>query len=253
LGKSINKNSRVFGFNKDREGLISRYLYESKNWNYHLNRTKEYILEAANKSEKNICMILGSGWMLDIPIDELHQIFNTVILVDISHPKQIKHKLKKYPKVKIVRDDISGVLEFIKNEEIYKSENICNELNNAYEFNLINDHKPDLTISLNLLSQIAYFPVKFAEQRFDIDGQTSDLLTECIQKLHLGKLPKNKSIIITDYYQYEYNFKDVLLNESSRLKVDLPEINKEWLWDFDLSGNYINRRKVKFKVAALQV
>ncbi len=41
-----------FGFNKDKEGLITRYLFEKKNWETHIYNTKNYILESAENKKK---------------------------------------------------------------------------------------------------------------------------------------------------------------------------------------------------------
>ncbi len=42
--------------------------------------------------------------------------FETIILVDIAHPRQIINKSKKYPKFKLISVDISGVLENLSKE-----------------------------------------------------------------------------------------------------------------------------------------
>lgn len=200
-------------------------------------------------------MILGSGWWIDLPIDELHEIFNTLIFIDISHPNQIRLKAEKYPKVKLINADISGVIDVLRKKELYKTKDILPEIEKAFSFDLIKKQEPDFTVSLNLLSQIAYFPLKYVQKKKKFSGIEAKKLSEYIEKKHLEILPKNKSCIITDHYQYEYDSGDNLLSEQKRLKIELPYNStfKEWIWDFDMSGNYINRRKVKFKVAALQV
>ena len=249
------KLSRKFGFNKDREGLITRYLNEPENWKYHIDNTKKYIISSAKNKNKECCIILGSGWWLDIPIDELHERFNELIFIDISHPNQIKKKAEKYPKVKLITADISGVLGVIQEKQLYKTGNLPAEIDNAFNFDLIKKNKPDFVVSLNILSQIAFFPIKYLQNKKNIFGTEADKLGEYIEKKHLEILPKDKSCIITDYYQYEYDFKDNLLSEQKRLKTELLHnaTLKEWIWDFDMSGNCISGRKVKFKVAALQV
>ncbi len=154
------KLSRKFGFNKDREGLITRYLNEQGNWKSHIDNTKKYIISSAKNKNKECCMILGSGWWLDIPIDELHEIFNELIFIDISHPNQIKKKAEKYPKVKLLTADISGVLGVMQEKQLYKTDNLLTEIDNAFSFDLIKKKNLDFIVSFNILIQIAFFPIK---------------------------------------------------------------------------------------------
>ena len=48
---TIKKLRKTFGFNKDREGLITRYLHEKHNWQKHIENTKKYIL-SKNREEQ---------------------------------------------------------------------------------------------------------------------------------------------------------------------------------------------------------
>ena len=255
MKNNLKKISRVFGFNKDREGLITRYLNEAENWKSHIDHTKDYILNSARNKKKECCIILGSGWWLDLPVKELHEIFNKLIFIDISHSNQIKLKAKKYPKVELVTADISGVLDALTKKEFYKTKDLLFEIKKVNSFNLIEKREADFVVSLNMLSQVSYFPIKYIQNKKKIFGIEAEKLAEFIEKKHIDILPKNKSCIITDYYQYEYDSGNNLLSEQKRLNIKLPYNStlKEWEWDFDMSGNYINKRKVKFKVAALQV
>ncbi len=115
--------------------------------------------------------------------------------------------------------------------------------------------KPDFVVSVNILSQIAYFPLEYIKKYNLASEEEQILIRKMIEKKHFEMLPKGKSVLITDYYEQEFNFDGKLMYEQNRLSVVLPKENivKEWIWDFDLSGNYHTGTSVKFKVAALQV
>lgn len=253
MSRKLKKYSRIFGFNKDRDGLITRYFSESEHWHSHLQNSKDFILKSLAGFEKKSVMLLGSGWLLDVPVDELSEHFQTVVLVDIAHPNQILHTYGKRPNLFFEISDISGVLGSIRNESLYSTKDICNDLKRDFHFDLYEKYNPDMVISLNLLSQIAHFPVQYAIDRMDIDNERAEIIRRCIQQLHIDHLPEGKSLIITDYHEYVYDMKDNLIEERPRLSVKLPESISEWTWDFDLSGNYKFRRKVRLTVAALQV
>ena len=110
-----NRILRKFGFKKDQNGIINRYLREKGGWETHLTNTKDVILHSSKNKEKESCLVLGSGWLLDVPIDNLKDTFKKVYLVDIVHPKQITHKYRKYKNIEFIKVDISGYIEPVYN------------------------------------------------------------------------------------------------------------------------------------------
>jgi len=251
----ISKLRRKFGFISDHSGIISRYFNEEKNWFEHLNNTKKIILE--NTQGKNNCLIIGSGWCLDVPVVELSKIYNKVFLADIIHPGQVVHKMKRFPNIEFLTLDVSGILELLyqykKNNE--KNLSLYEFLQKYIGISFVNKYKPDFVVSVNILSQLAFFPDKYIEKYGLTSKKEQFLIRELIEKKHLEILPEGKSVLITDYYESEYSLNGNFINGHERLSVSLPKekIIKEWVWDFDLSGNYYTGNPVRFKVAALQV
>lgn len=199
-------------------------------------------------------MVLGSGWWLDIPVEELHSKFELLIFVDVTHPPQIIKKAETFPKIVLITIDLTGVLQAIADCENFDDEEYFRQLNNDRVLGFIDCIKPDFIVSSNILSQLSFFPNRYVTGRThcrDIPG----ILERTIEENHLKLLIPNKSCLITDYHQIEYGQAGGILNESPRIHIQLPVefIKKEWIWDFDLDGNYVNNRKVRFKVAALQV
>ncbi len=253
----IKKIVKKFGFKSDQAGIISRYFNEENNWDIHLKNTKDFILESASDKNKNTCLITGSGWCLDVPVKELSEIFDKVILADIIHPREIVHKMKRFPGVEFLTLDISGILEplYQYNKKNIEKGHLYDFLKDHNDVSFIKECNPDFIVSANILSQLAYFPSKYIE-RYGLSSKKEQILIrELIEKRHLEMLPKGKSALITDYYESEYNLTGEVINENERLSILLPKekIVKEWVWDFDLTGNYYTGNPVKFKVAALQV
>lgn len=252
---TINKLRRKFGFNRDNIGIISRYIIEKEKWYLHIYNTKKIILENTRNKNKDICLIVGSGWCIDVPVHELSKIFKKVILVDIVHPKQTVHKMKNFFNVEFVTKDISGILEQLIEYKNNKNQNLYNFLRKQNEFFFIKNINPDFVVSVNILSQIAYFPLRYIK-RFKLAPETELIaIQKFIEQKHLEMLPKGESLLISDYYEEEFLPDGKLINEKSRIAVQLPreKIIKEWIWDFDLTGNYYTGNPVKFKVVALQV
>ena len=62
---------KKFGFFKDQNGIINRYLREKEAWQAHLSNTRDFIINSSMNKDNSKAVILGSGWLLDIPVDEL--------------------------------------------------------------------------------------------------------------------------------------------------------------------------------------
>ena len=68
-------------------GLERRYQRCRTAWAPHLEACKRLILETAGTCVKrDKAVILGSGFLYDVPLVELASLFDEVVLVDILHP-----------------------------------------------------------------------------------------------------------------------------------------------------------------------
>lgn len=99
---------RTMGYFSNFRGMMNRYLREQEHWDEHLQQTRKFISDAISRTEHRNVVVLGSGWLLDIPLEELSERFEKVILVDIWHPAQVRHKMTKLPNVELKYMDLSG-------------------------------------------------------------------------------------------------------------------------------------------------
>ena len=251
---------KKLGFFSDSEGILNRYLREKENWENHLQNTKKFILQATENKDKNIAVILGSGWLLDIPLQELSSIFQKIYLVDIVHSKQVKHKISKIHNVELIEHDITGgALEGVFDLVAKYNTNNRQQLD---EIELINTNfglpanvKPDFVASVNLLSQLDYFALAYLKKHTTFCPISLGEFKEKIQKAHLSFLPKLKSCIITDYKETVYKDNDPkqLIRETFLLKVKFSdkEIANKWKWDFDTHKSYYAEGNTFMNVMAL--
>jgi len=108
------------------------------------------------------------------------------------------------------------------------------------EPNFLRNTAPDFVVSLNILNQLSFFPVKYLRKKYHFSDEEISEFAKLIELEHLKILPETKSCLITDYSQLVYKHNNQLVSETERLKIVLPYNNsrKEWLWNFDLSGNF---------------
>ena len=102
------------GFLKDQEGIITRYINEEGNWEAHLRHTKGFITDVVKKYKPESVSILGSGWLLDVPIEFLAANCKSICLYDIRHPAQIRHRLRRFKNVVFVECDLTGVTPYYR-------------------------------------------------------------------------------------------------------------------------------------------
>ena len=78
--KNLSSAMRRAGYLKDQTGIRRRYEREQEPWQQHIDNTRRFIVESARKAANHKSVaVLGSGWLLDVPVDELLQISTPVI------------------------------------------------------------------------------------------------------------------------------------------------------------------------------
>ena len=243
-------------FLSDQEGIISRFLNESSNWEPHLQKSREFILECIGGKNISDVSLLGSGWLLDVPLEELNKRCKKVLPIDICHPPQILRKIRDLPRVQAIQQDITGgmieqayqlVKEFRKNK---RKRNI-QELESK---GFTPDFDPGFVVSLNILNQLDILIVDYLK-RFSVYNEEEILaLRKKIQQSHIDSLPINNSCIITDFEEMVYD-NDRLERVSPLIHVPLPEGKKKttWEWLFDSQKTYYKGKTTRFNVAAIEL
>ncbi len=248
---------RKFGFKNDQEGIINRYLREEEGWNEHLENTKNFILQVADKMLKQKVVVLGSGWLLDVPLESLSATFENVVLIDVVHPRQIEHKITKMPGVNTISTDITGlvipVYEALKEKK--KEINLL-ELKQDYDNYLLTElESADFVVSVNLLNQLDILICDYIKKTNRFSEDEISKFRKQIQSNHLNLLPAGKSALITDYEELNFNDKEEIIQNKKLVHINLPHQNraKKWKWKFDLKKTYHTNLTTVFKVMAIEI
>lgn len=235
---------------------MNRYLREQENWQEHLDNTKQFIINSFQDKNIKSLAVLGSGWLLDLPLKELSEKFKKIVLVDVYHPPQIVKKTAPYKNITLFETDISGGgIKF------------CWELRKAkgehFSKYILDEFKPqrptlpfttDAYISLNLLNQLDILLVDYLKKKnVRIVGVEIKRFRKTIQQFHINWITKNPGCLITDMAELNQE-NEQPVKEQKLVYVDLPKSNrtKEWIWDFDLSETYRTGLKTKMKVKAVE-
>ena len=246
------RNLRI-GYISGQSGIMNRYLNEGENWNSHLEKSKQLITEFILSRKPKTVRILGSGWLLDVPIDAILKTGAKVILTDIIHPRQIKHKYAHNSQVTFETIDLNGGLVFFIGNRKVKQINYF-ELANFINNSPLNQFNEDIVISLNLLSQLAELPLNFLARKQKLDDWQVEELTEEVQNRHLQNLPTGKTLLITDFEEEYYQDKKLsAVKPTVFVKLEDYKQLAEWDWNFDTLETYKEDYTTILKVKAVEI
>jgi hypothetical protein len=239
--KSRQQIIRRMGYIRDQEGILNRYIREKKSWDLHFGKTREFINGCFSDKSIDSVAVLGSGWLLDVPLEEMKNRYKKIFLVDIHHPPQIRKKMSELEQVELMEVDLTGgaidqIWRITRKKGSHTLETILGEITLTSPLSHIN---PDAVISLNLLNQLDIILCEFLEKRGYFQQDPSERLRTLIQTFHLEWITQIPGCIVTD--TVEVNTDDSG-NETfkSLLYTDLPDGHRtgRWSWEFDTHGAY---------------
>ncbi len=243
------------GFYNDQMGIINRYINEKENWDGHLCNSKSFIIACLSRKKYTNVVVLGSGWLLDLPMDYILQNCTNIYLMDINHPRQILHKYRKDTKVHFVHSDITGgAIE--KVYQIFRTKkNILEELGELDPPGVQFDFPVDFVISLNVMCQLDILIVEYMRRFKHFDVHVYENFRRNIQKSHIKSVQVSDCCLITDFEELVYDRINKLVERNNILYTVLPGSghSKEWIWKFDTQMTYYPNRKTYFNVKALNL
>lgn len=143
----------------------------SRQWAGHEERSRNAVTSAmAGLRQKRTAVVLGSGLLRDVPIEELSENFDTVVLVDLVHLASVRLclRLKGYSNVRLIERDLSGYDELAAGRQ---PEPLAFLRTVPYL---------DFVVSANLLSQIG----RGAKRRYEAEEEgamPADTVTQLIE------------------------------------------------------------------------
>lgn len=243
------------GFYQYQAGLISRYARQKGEWDNHLGECRKFILDAAGIIKPRRVTVLGSGWLLDFPLVEIIDMVDSLILIDIVHPPEVRKQLSGIAKVTLIEDDVTGglvdeVWQKAGKIPVFKKLHSLNEIN-VPEFSL-NDSDPGMVVSLNILSQLDALPVRLLKRKAKVTTDEINRFRARIQKKHIDFLSRHNSVLITDVSEI-FTERDGDSYEEQTLLASLPpsRLRREWTWNFDLTNTDFYGKKSVLKVVAI--
>ncbi len=226
---------RKYGYLKRLIALEFRARRCADAWGMHRSRCKSFIVKAAELcAHQRVCVVVGSGLLLEVPLKELAEKFERVYLVDIFHMPQVQRAARRHFNVKLLTGDVTGCFAAIKENRPPGGHNP------APPARIPHLKEADLVVSCNCLTQLAGpFTAHFEKERgfSDLD---SDKLAYQIMEQHCKAIAHDATgigVIITDTERFVMQ-DDKVVSRTDLLKAYklplTPTIvhNEEWDWFF---------------------
>jgi hypothetical protein len=247
---------RRMNYLSDQKGIMNRYLDEWDHWEEHLENTREFIIHCLLEGRPETVAVLGSGWLLDLPVEDLVKRCKLIYLVDVYHPPQVLHRTGKMENVRAITADITGggiqgVYDFIRSYDGSRPGSILDIPFQA----ALPGIRADYVISLNILNQLDILLIDYMKKHIEIPGDDEMAFRERIQSQHLSLLPPKKSCLVTDAEERLLKSKDTLISTRGLIHCTLPRgrLNQEWIWEFDTRGEYNPGFLTEMLVRAIQI
>jgi hypothetical protein len=228
LMSSCSKTGRSMGFISASLKVRARFRRCGKAWAPHIGQTRHVILEAAGRCRgRRKVVLLGAGLLHDIPLKELSGLFDEVVLVDIVHHWLSRISARRFRNVKQISADITGVMEHLR--RVAGIPDAAMPVSRPTLF--LDDPRLDLTVSVNLLSQLPDVPGKYLEGLRD--EHAISVFQKHLVEAHLDylcRLPGHTALITDTAVRY-------VARDGSReeewdplhgVKLPPPEFTWEW-------------------------
>lgn len=244
------------GYYNYQNGLIYRHLNQEGGWDNHLERCRSFIFRALDFHKPEKVTVLGSGWLLELPLAELIEKTKKICLVDIVHPPEVISQTGSLKNVELVEQDVTGGLieEVWQKTGKYSFFNKLQSLGNI----IVPEYKPDcdpgMVISLNILTQLESLLIDFLRKRSKIkEGEFNRFRTE-IQKKHIDFLKKYKSVLITDITEVSTDNSGNVADKPTVI-IELPDgqYKENWDWNFDLVRSDFYTKRSVLKVVGIVI
>jgi hypothetical protein len=254
--KKQKQSIRRMGFIRDQEGIMNRYLRESSHWESHLERTRKFIRDSFKRTDAETVAVLGSGWLLDVPLEHLLKRFRHVYLVDIHHPIQIRKHISGLNRVELLEADLSGGAI----EKIWQHVHECKTSPGwgplPRELALdppLSKIRPEAYISVNLLNQLDIMLCDYILKQKPFQQEQLAPLRSVIQAFHVDWISKKPACLISDIRE-EVMDKKGHSSSKALLYTSLPQgfRRESWWWDFDTRGTYHPGSRTRMEVQAVE-
>lgn len=183
--KTQSRGARRLGYVYEAAALQAKHRRCRQAWDAHIQSTRQALLtSAAGVSSRGSALIVGGGSIQDLPIPQLLDRFECIILLDIVFTYQARRIAQRWSERVVCYDyDVTGVVDWIAKHRCLPV------VNRLAAFELPKGTMPPIcwVASVNCLTQLPILPVRWL-QRFGVDDEQLEALYHGLIQAHLNWL-----------------------------------------------------------------
>ena len=192
-------------------------------WQSHYQHCQNAILNFTETlNSKTTLVIIGAGSTQDIPLKQLSEQFEKVLLVDIVFLQHARNAIKPFNNIELLELDITNsVLNAFEG-------NLSLNLSDAFTKN----SKMSAVISLNLITQLPLLPLKWLQNQKVLTSEEQALIyAQTMIKHHLKYLQTfPNALLIADKCGRSYQNNRCVDEHDPWWDLLPPEFAEEWQW-----------------------
>ncbi|MBC7428834.1 MAG: hypothetical protein H7336_09505 [Bacteriovorax sp.] len=219
--------AKSFGHLAESISLISREKRCKLAWLSHRIQCKEFITTGLSQAKNfESILVLGSGPLHEIPIENLSRTFKKVVLVDIVHLKATRESVAHLTNIEFVEHEISEIESSLKNEKA-----LIEKIPGAFQ-----NIDWGLVLSVNVMSQLplhlASYIKKKLKNKFSDEEVQKFLERVTVNHLLFLNAFRCPVILITDV-ETTYTDKNeaILQNDINYTHLTFPKTTEQWIWN----------------------
>nr|WP_211112302.1 hypothetical protein [Azospirillum soli] len=240
--------ARRFGYLAEAVALGARYRRQRRAWEPHVEACRRFVAEAAERAPRGgRALVAGSGLLIEVPLRELAERFDEVVLVDVIHARSVRREVRRFANVRLVELDVAGILDPL--EATLRSGG-----------HLPSPNPPELAggrfafaVSCNLLSQLPLMPLDAIDRRAPhVPDAERATFAKALARSHLAWLARtaHTAALFTDIESLWLDGGRVVEREDSTWGIPLPAPDRRWDWDIAPAPEEDRRRDLRHTVGA---
>lgn len=223
---------KAMGYLKELIAMEARHKRCFDAWASHLRECRTLIGKASEGIKHKKVTVLGSGLLLDIPLEDLAETFEEVQLVDILHMPAVQKQAQAFANVTLISTDLSGIAEAtLDHVEEGRTGPLPAASIDAELF-----ANSDLVVSANLLTQLPLIPLGLLQGRApSYSDDEVKAFARAIIDSHLellASLPGRVCLLTeTERVIYGGSEGDQMIEEIDPLfGAAIPASGRKWTW-----------------------
>jgi hypothetical protein len=220
---------REMGYLRELAGIRQRYRAYRRDWEPHCERSRQVIRQAVGRcAARRKAVVLGSGFLHDVPLGELCAAFAEVVLVDLAHPPSVRLRTLHRRNVRLLAADVSGAAH-----AVWRAVEARTPLPRPAPELFLGDAEADLVVSLNLLSQLPCMPEQYVRAARTHPPREIDAFCGDVVSAHLAYLRALPGVVtlISDVEKTTLGPSGAEAARHGTLYgVDFPYAGERWVW-----------------------